>query len=215
MKKVLVTSLLLLSFLSYANALKIDTTSFDTLWDDITKEVMADVNVMMQDFWTWQENFEWMMDDFQLNLENDLAKMTKRINSMMDWIMLDLDNQMLELEADLNKLWNELPTKITWNLDNRLSVFFDKLELWFDSEEYMSTLNKLTDKIEKLDSEWRFKSKLLQDAVEYIWTKTNIEKNEIVKNLTEWIKNQDIKKLSEDELETLKELFDWLSFDIN
>ena len=215
MKKVLATSLLLISSMSYTSAVDLDLSWLDSLWTDITNQVMWDVNVMMDDFWTWQENFDTMMEDFQTNLENDLNEMTNRINSMMDWIMSDLDKQMTKLESDLEWIANELPEKVVWNLDVRLDNFFEKLETnYTDSEEYMSTLNKLTDKIEKLDNAWKFKTKTLQDAVDYLWTKTEIEKNEIVKTQAEWIKSKDTEDLTEEELESVKELFDSLEAEV-
>jgi len=215
MKKIIATSVLLVSSLSFVNAMDLDMSWFDSLWDDITTQVMWDVDGMMDDFWTWQENFESMMGDFQTNLENDLAEMTTRINSMMDWIMSDLDEQMTKLESDLDTMANELPEKVTSNLDTRLDWFFTKLETSLSSEDYMSTLNKLTDKIEELDQAWKFKTELLQNAVGYLDIKAEIEKNEIVQSGASAIKNNDKEDLTEEELESIKEMFDSLEAEMD
>lgn len=214
MKKIVAISVLALSTLSLVSAyemdMDIDMSGLNNLWENITNDVMWNMDKMMEDFWAWEDNFNIMMKDFQTKLESDLTEMTQRINSMMDGIMSDLDVQMVKLEADLNTMANELPEKIVWNLDTRLDTFFSKLDAKLDDDKYMESLNKLTDKIEELDNAWRFKTKILQEAVGYLWAKTEVQKNKIVQGQAKKLKEKNAEEVSKEDLKNIKNLFDWL-----
>lgn len=179
--------------------------------EESMKELDANMADMMKWFETWQENFDDMMNDFEEKLQSDLAAMEERINSMMENIMSDLEEEMNQMEKELVKISDELPTKIVWSLDNRLDSYFSKLEsktTW--SEEYIWKLDKLTDKIDTLKESWKIESELLLNAVDYIWTKANLSKQETVTNEVINVQNKDTKDVSKEDLEAIKWLFDML-----
>lgn len=204
----------------------------DNLWADITNSVMwsmeglnegmdaldktmedldTQMEKMMEWFETWEDNFDDMMNDFDIKLEQSLELMWQRIESMMDWMMEELDIELEKMEKDLEKLWDELPTKIVWVLDTKLDNYFNRMETKTSGDkEYVEKLVKLTDKVNKLEESWKIESDLLKNAVDYIWTKAELNKQEVVVNNILDTKNKEIKEISQDDLESLKWLFDLL-----